>query len=172
MNIENEDKKQNGQNNLNTTRNKENNKLNIKLKKIQTQLPKISNKNKNGENIKKDNDIENLADKDEIYILIKLFQGDETKFIEFKKKLIIYAKLKENIINKYKAEEKSYNKKVYSMEEQIEYLNHKVKESEMRINILQQQLNDKEFKNKKLKKQLIEEKKEKEDSKQKLENKQ
>ena len=124
-----------------------------------------------GENIKKDNEIENLADKDEIYILIKLFQGDETKFIEFKKKLIIYAKLKENIINKYKAEEKSYNKKVYSMEEQIEYLNHKVKESEMRINIFQQQLNDKEFKNKKLKKQLIEEKKEKEDSKQKLENK-
>ena len=57
------------------------------------------------------------------------------------------------------------------MEEQIEYLNHKVKESEMRINIFQQQLNDKEFKNKKLKKQLIEEKKEKEDSKQKLENK-
>lgn len=172
LNIENEDKKQNGQNNLNTTRNKENNKLNIKLKKTQTQLPKISNKNKNGENIKKDNEIENLADKDEIYILIKLFQGDETKFIEFKKKLIIYAKLKENIINKYKAEEKSYNKKVYSMEEQIEYLNHKVKESEMRINIFQQQLNDKEFKNKKLKKQLIEEKKEKEDSKQKLENKQ
>lgn len=171
LNIENEDKKQNGQNNLNTTRNKENNKLNIKLKKNQTQLPKISNKNKNGENIKKDNEIENLADKDEIYILIKLFQGDETKFIEFKKKLIIYAKLKENIINKYKAEEKSYNKKVYSMEEQIEYLNHKVKESEMRINIFQQQLNDKEFKNKKLKKQLIEEKKEKEDSKQKLENK-
>ena len=171
LNIENEDKKQNGQNNLNTTRNKENNKLNIKLKKTQTQLPKISNKNKNGENIKKDNEIENLADKDEIYILIKLFQGDETKFIEFKKKLIIYAKLKENIINKYKAEEKSYNKKVYSMEEQIEYLNHKVKESEMRINIFQQQLNDKEFKNKKLKKQLIEEKKEKEDSKQKLENK-
>ena len=171
LNIENEDKKQNGQNNLNTTRNKENNKLNLKLKKTQTQLPKISNKNKNGENIKKDNEIENLADKDEIYILIKLFQGDETKFIEFKKKLIIYAKLKENIINKYKAEEKSYNKKVYSMEEQIEYLNHKVKESEMRINIFQQQLNDKEFKNKKLKKQLIEEKKEKEDSKQKLENK-
>ena len=171
LNIENEDKKQNGQNNLNTTRNKENNKLNIKLKKTQTQLPKISNKNKSGENIKKDNEIENLADKDEIYILIKLFQGDETKFIEFKKKLIIYAKLKENIINKYKAEEKSYNKKVYSMEEQIEYLNHKVKESEMRINIFQQQLNDKEFKNKKLKKQLIEEKKEKEDSKQKLENK-
>ena len=165
LNIENEDKKQNGQNNLNTTRNKENNKLNIKLKKTQTQLPKISNKNKNGENIKKDNEIENLADKDEIYILIKLFQGDETKFIEFKKKLIIYAKLKENIINKYKAEEKSYNKKVYSMEEQIEYLNHKVKESEMRINIFQQQLNDKEFKNKKLKKHLIEEKKEKEDSK-------
>ena len=171
LNIENEDKKQNGQNNLNTTRNKENNKLNIKLKKTQTQLPKILNKNKNGENIKKDNEIENLADKDEIYILIKLFQGDETKFIEFKKKLIIYAKLKENIINKYKAEEKSHNKKVYSMEEQIEYLNHKVKESEMRINIFQQQLNDKEFKNKKLKKQLIEEKKEKEDSKQKLENK-
>ena len=171
LNIEKEDKKQNGQNNINTTRNKENNNLNLKLKKTQTQLPKISNKNKNGENIKKDNEIENLADKDEIYILIKLFQGDETKFIEFKKKLIIYAKLKENIINKYKAEEKSYNKKVYSMEEQIEYLNHKVKESEMRINIFQQQLNDKEFKNKKLKKQLIEEKKEKEDSKQKLENK-
>ena len=60
-----------------------------------------------------------------------------------------------------------FNKKVYSMQEEIEYLNHKVKESEMRLNIFQQQINDKDFKNKQLKKQLIEEKKEKENLKKK-----
>ena len=60
------------------------------------------------------------------------------------------------------------NKKIYSMQEEIEYLNHKVKEGEMRINIFQQQINEKDFKNKKLKKQLIEEKKEKENIDQKF----
>ena len=143
----------NGQNNLNSSRSKHN-------KMNDTHLPKISKKAKKEEN-KKDNEIENLTDKDEIYILIKFYQGDDSKFSEFKKKLISYAKCKENIINKYKNDEKMFNKKVYSMQEEIEYLNHKVKESEMRLNIFQQQINDKDFKNKQLKKQLIEEKKEK-----------
>ena len=151
-----------GQNNLNTTRSRDYN------KKSKEHLPKITIKNKKEENNKKDNEIEHLIDKEEIYILIQLFQGDESKFAEFKKKLISYAKCKESIINKYKAEEKLKNKKVYSMQEEIEYLNHKVKESEMRINIFQQQINDKDFKNKKLKKQLIEEKKEKENTAQKF----
>ena len=149
----------NGQNNLNSSRSKHN-------KMNDTHLPKISKKAKNEEN-KKDNEIENLTDKDEIYILIKFYQGDDSKFSEFKKKLISYAKCKENIINKYKNDEKMFNKKVYSMQEEIEYLNHKVKESEMRLNIFQQQINDKDFKNKQLKKQLIEEKKEKENLKKK-----
>ena len=149
----------NGQNNLNSSRSKYNN-MN------DTHLPKISKKAKKEEN-KKDNEIENLTDKDEIYILIKFYQGDDSKFSEFKKKLISYAKCKENIINKYKNDEKMFNKKVYSMQEEIEYLNHKVKESEMRLNIFQQQINDKDFKNKQLKKQLIEEKKEKENLKKK-----
>ena len=149
----------NGQNNLNSSRSKYN-------KMNDTHLPKISKKAKKEEN-KKDNEIENLTDKDEIYILIKFYQGDDSKFSEFKKKLISYAKCKENIINKYKNDEKMFNKKVYSMQEEIEYLNHKVKESEMRLNIFQQQINDKDFKNKQLKKQLIEEKKEKENLKKK-----
>ena len=149
----------NGQNKLNSSRSKYNN-MN------DTHLPKISKKAKKEEN-KKDNEIENLTDKDEIYILIKFYQGDDSKFSEFKKKLISYAKCKENIINKYKNDEKMFNKKVYSMQEEIEYLNHKVKESEMRLNIFQQQINDKDFKNKQLKKQLIEEKKEKENLKKK-----
>ena len=151
-----------GQNNLNTTRSRDYN------KKSKEHLPKITIKSKKEENNKKDNEIEHLIDKEEIYILIQLFQGDESKFSEFKKKLISYAKCKESIINKYKADEKLKNKKVYSMQEEIEYLNHKVKESEMRINIFQQQINDKDFKNKKLKKQLIEEKKEKENTAQKF----
>ena len=147
------------QNNLNTSRSKYN-------KTNNNQLPKISKKPKKEEN-KKDNEIENLVDKDEIYILIKFYQGDDSKFSEFKKKLISYAKCKENILNKYKSDEKILNKKVYSMQEEIEYLNHKVKESEMKLNIFQQQINDKDFKNKQLKKQLIEEKKEKENLKKK-----
>jgi len=148
-----------GQNILNTSRSKYN-------KMNNTHLPKISKKVKKEEN-KKDNEIENLTDKEEIYILIKFYQGDDSKFSEFKKKLISYAKCKENIINKYKNDEKMFNKKVYSMQEEIEYLNHKVKESEMRLNIFQQQINDKDFKNKQLKKQLFEEKKEKENLKKK-----
>ena len=161
-------KKKNEQTKLNTTRSHENSKLNIKSKKNLTQLPKILNKNKKLENGKKDDEIESLTDKDEINILIKLYQGDINNYSEFRKKLIIYAKCKENIINKYKIEEKAYNKKVYSMEEQIEYLNHKVKESEMRINIFQQKINDKDFQNKQLKKKLNEDKKEKDNSKKKI----
>ena len=161
-------KKKNEQTKLNTTRSHENSKLNIKSKKNLTPLPKILNKNKKLENEKKDDEIESLTDKDEINILIKLYQGDINNYSEFRKKLIIYAKCKENIINKYKIEEKAYNKKVYSMEEQIEYLNHKVKESEMRINIFQQKINDKDFQNKQLKKKLNEDKKEKDNSKKKI----
>ena len=56
-----------------------------------THLPKISKKAKKEEN-KKDNEIENLTDKDEIYILIKFYQGDDYKFLEFIKKLISYNK--------------------------------------------------------------------------------
>jgi hypothetical protein len=132
-------------------------------KTIETENDKT--KNKNGD---KDEEIENLIDKDEIYILIKLFKGDENQYVEFRKKLIIYAKSKECIINKYKLEEKAMNKKVFSMQEQVEYLNHKVKESESRIKIYQQQLNDRDYQNKKLKKRYNEEKKEKENTKQKL----
>ena len=151
--------------NMNTTRSRDYNKNNKINKDL---LPKISKKVKKEENIKKDKEIENLIDKEEIYILIQLFQGDELKFAEFRKKLITYARVKENIINKYKTDEKMKNKKIYSMQEEIEYLNHKVKEGEMRINIFQQQINEKDFKNKKLKKQLIEEKKEKENIDQKF----
>ena len=151
--------------NMNTTRSRDYNKNNKINKEL---LPKISKKVKKEENIKKDKEIENLIDKEEIYILIQLFQGDESKFADFRKKLITYARVKENIINKYKADEKMKNKKIYSMQEEIEYLNHKVKEGEMRINIFQQQINEKDFKNKKLKKQLIEEKKEKENIDQKF----
>ena len=151
--------------NMNTTRSRDYNKNNKINKEL---LPKISKKVKKEENIKKDKEIENLIDKEEIYILIQLFQGDELKFAEFRKKLITYARVKENIINKYKTDEKMKNKKIYSMQEEIEYLNHKVKEGEMRINIFQQQINEKDFKNKKLKKQLIEEKKEKENIDQKF----
>ena len=151
--------------NMNTTRSRDYNKNNKINKEL---LPKISKKVKKEENIKKDKEIENLIDKEEIYILIQLFQGDESKFAEFRKKLITYARVKENIINKYKADEKMKNKKIYSMQEEIEYLNHKVKEGEMRINIFQQKKKKKDFKNKKLKKQLIEEKKEKENIDQKF----
>ena len=132
-------------------------------KTIEAENDKTKNKSE-----EKDEEIENLMDKDEIYILLKLFKGEENNFVEFRKKLIIYAKCKECLINKYKLEEKSVNKKVFSMQEQVEYLNHKVKESEMRIKIYQQQLNDRDYQNKKLKKRYNEEKKEKENTKQKL----
>ena len=138
---------------------------NISKSKRTIETENDKTKNKNGD---KDEEIENLIDKDEIYILIKLFKGDENQYVEFRKKLIIYAKSKECIINKYKLEEKAMNKKVFSMQEQVEYLNHKVKESEMRIKIYQQQLNDRDYQNKKLKKRYNEEKKEKENTKQKL----
>ena len=133
-------------------------------KTVEGENEKLLSKQKNN----KDDELENLADKDEIIILINLFQGDEQKLLEFKKKMIIYAKCKESNINKHKLEEKNLNKKIYSMQEQVEYLNHKVKESEMRIKIFQQQLNDSNFQNKKLKKEYNKEKKEKEGVKQKL----
>ena len=139
-----------------------------KISKNKTTLEFENDKlNKNLKNNKiKDEELENLTDKDEIYILIQLFQGDKQKYEEFRKKIIIYAKSKESIINKYILEEKCLNKKVFSMQEQVEYLNHKVKESEMRIKVFQQQLNDSNFQNKKLKKKYNEEKKEKENTKQ------
>ena len=140
------------------------------ITKSKKTLENENNKLNNKSNIieKKDEDLENLLDKDEINILIKLFQGDEKKYSEFKKKIIIYAKSKESIINKYKLEEKNLNKKIFSMQEQVEYLNHKVKESEMRIKIFQQQLNDSNYQKKKFKKKYVEEKKEKEETKQKF----
>ena len=132
----------------------------IKPKKKLIQEKDKNDKNKN--NAHKDCDIEQLTDKNEINILIQLFEGEEEKFDEFKKKLIIYAKSKESIINKYKVEERNYNKQLLSYQEQNEYLNGKVRESERRIKIFQQQLNDSNFQNKKLKKKFNEEIKEKE----------
>ena len=43
-----------------------------------------------------------------------MFEGDEEKNKKKKKKLIIYAKSKESIINKYKVEEKKYNRQLLS----------------------------------------------------------
>jgi len=131
----------------------------IKQKKKLSQEKDKNDKNKNNDN--KDYDIEQLTDKNELNILIQLFEGEEEKYAEFKKKLIIYAKSKESIINKYKFEEKNYYKQLLSYQEQNEYLNGKVRESERRIKIYQQQLNNSNFQNKKLKKKFNEEIKEK-----------
>ena len=75
-------------------------------------LPKLSksknsleidkpNKNQKNKDNNKDEEVEKLMDKDEIYLLIQLFKGDEKQYSDFKKKLIIYVKSKETIINKY-----------------------------------------------------------------------
>jgi len=130
----------------------------IKLKKKPNQEKDKNDKN----NDNKDYEIEQLSDKNEINILVQLFEGDEEKYAEFKKKLIIYAKSKESIINKYKFEEKNYNKQLLSYQEQNEFLNRQVTESERRIKIYQQQLNNSNFQNKKLKNKFNEELKEKE----------
>ena len=132
----------------------------IKLKKKLNKEKDKNDKNKNNDN--KDYEIEQLTDKNEINILVQLFEGDEEKYAEFKKKLIIYAKSKESIINKYKFEEKNYNKQLLSYQEQNEFLNRQVTESERRIKIYQQQLNNSNFQNKKLKNKFNEEIKEKE----------
>ena len=132
----------------------------IKLKNKLNQEKDKNDKNKNNDN--KNYDIERLTDKNEINLLIQLFEGDEEKYAEFKKKLIIYAKSKESIINKYKVEEKNYNRQLLSYQEQNEYLNRKVTENERKIKIYQKQLNDNNFQNKKLKKKFNEEIKEKE----------
>ena len=137
------------------------------INKSKKTLETENNKNLNNKDDKIE-DIEFLLDKDEISILINLYQGDEKRYEEFKKKLIIYSKSKECIINKYRLEEKVLNKKIYSMTEQVEYLNHKVKESEIRIKIFQQKLNDSNFQNRILKKKYNEEKKEKENAQLKL----
>ena len=132
----------------------------IKLKNKLNQEKDKNDKNKNNDN--KNYDIEHLTDKNEINLLIQLFEGDEEKYAEFKKKLIIYAKSKESIINKYKVEEKNYNRQLLSYQEQNEYLNQKVTENERKIKIYQKQLNNSNFQNKKLKKKFNEEIKEKE----------
>jgi len=140
----------------------------IKQKKKLSQEKDKNDKNKNNDN--KDYDIEQLTDKNELNILIQLFEGEEEKYAEFKKKLIIYAKSKESIINKYKFEEKNYYKQLLSYQEQNEYLNGKVRESERRIKIYQQQLNNSNFQNKKLKKKFNEEIKEKKNNILRLDN--
>ena len=114
-------------------------------------LPKINtNKNSskyhiNYNNSKSSNinsNISTIFNFDEMKQLNKVFKNNESLFNIIVKKIEIMQKSKESLNNKYKLEKKQYIERIYSMQQQIDYLNTKIREYEVKINILQSQLNE------------------------------
>ena len=128
-------------------------KMGIDLSKEQknNSLPKIStNKNSTKYHINFNNSqssninttISSIFNFDEMKQLNKVFKNNESLFDIIVKKIEIMQKSKESLNNKYKLEKKQYIERIYSMQQQIDYLNSKIREYEIKINILQSQLNE------------------------------
>jgi len=122
-------------------------------------LPKIStNKNSTKYHINYNNSqsnninttISSIFNFDEMKQLNKIFKNNESLFSIIVKKIEIMQKSKESMNNKYKLEKKQYIERIYSMQQQIDYLNTKIREYEIKINILQSQLNEKGIEKKQL----------------------
>ena len=86
--------------------------------------------------------------------LNKIFFKNSNAYSIILKKLEILQKSKDSLDNKYKLEQKQFNKRIYSMQQQIDYLNTKIREGEIKINILQAQLNESKIENKQLLKRI------------------
>jgi len=133
--------------------------LNLKkLGETRTQnnsLPKINfannqllSSNKNVNNVI---NINNIFNSDEMFQLNKVFVKNSKIYQIIIKKFEILQKSKDSIDNKYKLEQRQFTKRIYSMQQQIDYLSSKIRDRELKINILQSQLNE----NKLEKKQLL-----------------
>ena len=151
-------------NGLNSNKNiKKDNYFNFKkLGEIRTQnnsLPKIDlannqllNSIKNSNNSININ-INNIFNNDEMFQLNRVFKNAKIYQIIIKK-FEILQKSKDSIDNKYKLEKKQFTKRIYSMQQQIDYLTGKIRERELKINILQAQLNESKLEKKHLLKRV------------------
>ena len=86
--------------------------------------------------------------------LNKLFFKNTNAYNIILKKLEILQKSKDSLENKYKLEQKQFTKRIYSMQQQIDYLNTNIREREIKINIIQAQLNESKIENKQLLKRI------------------
>ena len=86
-----------------------------------------------------------------MFQLNKVFVKNSKIYQIIIKKFEILQKSKDSIDNKYKLEQRQFTKRIYSMQQQIDYLSSKIRDRELKINILQSQLNE----NKLEKKQLL-----------------
>ena len=86
--------------------------------------------------------------------LNKIFKNNENLFNIIVKKIEIIQKSKDSLNNKYKTEKKQFIERIYSMQQQIDYLNGKIRENDIKINILQSQLNENNIAKKQLLKKV------------------
>ena len=133
--------------NLNDTKdNKKGKYLVLKRVNIRSPLPNISSINGKQSNLNKNANtiinINNLFNVDEMNQLNKIFLKNINIYNIILKKFEILQKSKDSIDNKYKLVQKQLTKRIYSMQQQIDFLNSKIKESELKVNILQSQLNE------------------------------
>ena len=133
--------------NLNDTKdNKKGKYLVLKRVNIRSPLPNISSINGKQSNLNKNANtiinINNLFNVDEMNQLNKIFLKNINIYNIILKKFDILQKSKDSIDNKYKLVQKQLTKRIYSMQQQIDFLNSKIKESELKVNILQSQLNE------------------------------
>ena len=129
-----------------------------KLGETRTQnnsLPKINFANNqlliSNKNVNNVININNIFNSDEMFQLNKVFVKNSKIYQIIIKKFEILQKSKDSIDNKYKLEQRQFTKRIYSMQQQIDYLSSKIRDRELKINILQSQLNE----NKLEKKQLL-----------------
>ena len=130
----------------------------LDTRKQNNSLPRINfvknqnlNSNKNDSNII---NINNIFNDDEMFQLNKVFSKNSKIYQIIIKKLEILQKSKDSIDNKYRLEQKQFTKRIYSMQQQIDYLNSKIRDSELKINILQAQLNESKLEKKQLLKRV------------------
>ena len=125
-------------------------------KKFNNSLPKINcgiNKQLNPNNSTIIN-INNIFNGEEMIHLNKIFFKNTNAYNIILKKLEILQKSKDSLENKYKLEQKQFTKRIYSMQQQIDYLNTNIREREIKINIIQAQLNESKIENKQLLKRI------------------
>ena len=132
-----------------------------KLGETRTQnnsLPKINfannpllNSNQNANNVI---NINNIFNSDEMFQLNKVFVKNSKIYQIIIKKFEILQKSKDSIDNKYKLEQRQFTKRIYSMQQQIDYLSSKIRDRELKINILQSQLNEIKLEKKQLLKRV------------------
>lgn len=126
-------------------------KQNNSLPKINFSNNQLSSANKNSISII---NINNIFNEDEMLQLNKVFLKNDKVYQIIIKKFEILQKSKESIDNKYRLEQKQFTKRIYSMQQQIDYLNGKIRDGELKINILQAQLNESKLEKKQLLKRV------------------